>query len=179
MNPFASARILGICITSVVMLVAVSITFHTVSKWRADSAALAACDGLARSATASDPGTACVAMISGVLMLGKASAACDSGLIRGDDFLVQASCLASVKRVIAERNVRAGEVKDRDVQIDGLIKSRNQDVARAEARGLSQARMKRNADTALDTAPRDPGGRLVCGADCLRQLGGEPPDPGT
>lgn len=177
MNPFSSARIAGICIASAALLIAAGVAFHTVSKWRADSAALAACDGLVRSPTASDRGSACGAMISGVLRLGKASAACDQGLIKGDDFLVQASCLASVKRVVAERDARTGEVTDRDAQIDKLIATRNQDVARAEARGLSQARMKRNADTALDNAPRDPGGRLVCGADCLRQLGAEPPGP--
>lgn len=177
MNPFASARIAGICIAAAVLMIAAGVAFHTVSKWRADSAALTACDGLARSATASDQGTACGAMISGVLRLGKASAACDQGLNRQDDFLVQASCLASVKRVIAERDARAGEVIDRDALIGRLQKSRKQDIAQAEARGITQARMKQNADTALDAAPRDPGGRLVCGADCLRQLWGEPPGP--
>ncbi len=174
MNPFSSWRIAGACIAGAALLIAGGLVFQTLSKWRADSGALAACEAAAATIAPPTLKGGCSAKISGLIIAARASSACDAGLElkEAGGFAVKAACTTPVKRLVAERDAAAGDLRDRDRQLGELLKSRSRDVAAAEARGLQQARLKANADKILNSAPLDPGGRIVCDAECLRGLAG-------
>jgi len=183
MNPFsivnlikfgAIAGVIGIIVWSVMGFVG---HYH---KMERDSASLAACSAVAGGTATGSIQALCPAGISASVVDGLKSRACNDGLGLGEAgaFAVRSACSTDVKRVVASVDALTAEVSNRDGVISQLKSDRNRDVAKAEARGAAQAKVYANANKAIETAPRDPGGGIVCDADCLRNIWGQAPAPG-
>jgi hypothetical protein len=148
------------------------------NRLRAEAAAYGDCRAQAgvKGGKATTP-PACAPELAQAVQRGQAAAACDAGLGKADagGFTVQKACSAPVKRLVAERDAAMAEVTDRDTTIDQLKADRTAVVARAEARGQTQARRDANAQKVLSAAPRTAGGDIACDADCLSALAGDSP----
>lgn len=98
--------------------------------------------------------------------------ACDAALKSGDLFAQRAACSAEVKTVTAERTAALGERDDARRETARLRADHGAALARAEARGRTQALRTHELETRLEGVPSpDPGGLRRCDADCLRNLG--------
>ncbi|MBC7169234.1 hypothetical protein [Phenylobacterium sp.] len=144
---------------------------------------LADCQAIAAGQLARESGERCPTAIVEQLQAARASAACAAGLgaLKGEPgrWGAPAACSARIRDLVARHNVARDLVADRDLELERLRSGQSAALARAEARGASQARRTANAKAAIGAAPRDPAGLIVCGDQCLRQLAGEGSDSGS
>ena len=89
------------------------------------------------------------------------------------------TCSSQILELTAAQNMALDQALDRDRQIVQLRSGQSAAIARAHARGASQARSYANAQAAIEAAPRDPSGLVVCDPECMRRLagGGASADP--
>lgn len=147
-------------------------------RMRTDARAYGDCQivaGLKRGAPATPP--RCAPQIAAALADSARAKACEDGLARGEAgaFAAQQACGAQVKAVVAARDAARADLAQRDRLVGELKAERKADLARAEARGLSQARRNEDAQAALAAAPRDDRGHVRCDALCLSVLAGDVP----
>ncbi|PZR32277.1 MAG: hypothetical protein DI526_17025 [Caulobacter segnis] len=153
-----------------------------VGGWRKDAAVLKACvaavSGKGRADL--DPATVCPRPIAADRLAAVRSRACDAALSASPENLYGAatSCSGPVKRVQAERDVARGEAARLTNDLNNERLGQDAAIARAAASAATQAERKARAAAALQAAPRDAGGLVVCDADCMRArwaTGGERP----
>lgn len=177
-NPLKIAGLVAGVVGGLALAAALFAGVRAFNHMRADAAAYADCRAIAgdsKKAPSSPP--KCAAAIGDQLAIAARAQACDLNLPKGEAgaFAVQAACSAPVKRLAADRDAARADLVQRDQLVDQLKAERSADVARAEARGLTQAKRTADATRALSTAPRDPDGRVRCDADCLSVLAGDVP----
>ncbi len=143
----------------------------------ARSERLADCQAIAAGQLARDAGERCPKPVAQALEAGRLARLCDQALgpVKGQGLAWGAplSCSGKIRDLVARHNVAQDALADRDLELDRLQRGQAAAIARAQARGASQARSYANAKAALDAAPRDPDGLIRCGPDCLRQLAGQ------
>lgn len=97
---------------------------------------------------------------------------CDAALTTGDVFALSSACSTPVKTVVAERDGARTERDDARAEAGRLRRDQAAAIARAEARGRTQALRTHELETRLEGVPSsDAGGLRRCDADCLRNLG--------
>ena len=165
-------KILGAALAGLALLAAI----HAVAGWREDAAVLKACVAAVGpdAPVGVDPGKACPAPIAADHLAANRARSCDAAFEARPEnaYGVAASCSAPVKRVQAERDVARREAK---AAIDNLNQERlGQDaaIARASASATALAERKARAAAALNAAPRDGDGLVVCDAQCVRERWG-------
>ncbi|MFN3858405.1 MAG: hypothetical protein ACK4RV_11725 [Caulobacter sp.] len=96
--------------------------------------------------------------------------ACDEALAASPVNLhaARASCSAPVKRLQAEHGAAAADIADLTRQLAEERAGRRAAIDRASADAKTQAERKLRREAADARAPRDPAGRVICDADCLR-----------
>ena len=97
---------------------------------------------------------------------------CDTALLAEDLYAVRASCSTAVKTLQAQRDAARVERDGLASDITRLRADQAGAIARAEARARRESERSTHAQAALAAAPRDPDGRVRCGAECLRALDG-------
>lgn len=142
----------------------------------ARSERLADCQAIAAGDLGRRKGEQCPAPIVDQLTAAATAEACVSriGRLNQDPqrWVAPLSCDARILELTAAQNVGLDTILDRDREIASLQSGQSAAIARAQARGASQARSYANAQAALNAAPRDPSGLVVCDAGCMRQLAG-------
>lgn len=78
------------------------------------------------------------------------------------------NCSAAVKRVHAERNTARTERDTAQGELSRTKADQAAAIRRAEADAVKQAERKSRAAAAVQSAPRNPAGLVVCDAGCLR-----------
>jgi hypothetical protein len=98
------------------------------------------------------------------------AAVCDASLMPAANarFAALNSCGPGVKRLVAAQDALAVERDTLSQLLEHAQADASAATARAESRATSQQKRMTDALAALAAAPR--GGRIVCDADCLRQL---------
>ena len=98
--------------------------------------------------------------------------ACDAALAAEPEnaFGIQQACSAPVKRLVADRDAARQERDGDKADLSKLQREQAGAIARAEARGLTQAQRIANAQVVISAQPRGDDGLLLCADDCLRQL---------
>ncbi|WP_029418025.1 hypothetical protein [Brevundimonas bacteroides] len=149
----------------------------------ARSERLADCQSIAGGELGRQKGERCPAPVVDQLKAAAEAQACVSRIGRLDAdpqrWAAPVGCDARIHELTAAQNVAIDAVADRDREIAQLRSGQSAAIARAQARGASQARSYANAQSAIDAAPRDPSGLVVCDADCMRQLAGGRPAVGS
>lgn len=163
---------------AIAVVLAVSAGVKAFNRMKADAAAYADCRavaGLTGRKSAEPP--LCDGQLAESIVRAVKAEACDQALGRGaaGAFAASQACSAPVKHLVADRDGARRDLVDRDQLVDQLKAERSADVARAEARGQTQARRATHATRVLDAAPRDDRGRIACDADCLSVLAGDTP----
>lgn len=102
-------------------------------------------------------------------------AICDGALFRpaaetGARFVIVNACGAGVKRLFAERDVLGSRVDNLSAVLAGAAARSDAAVARAEGRAATLNERKADARKAIEAAPRDGVGRIICDAECLHRL---------
>ncbi|WP_309629610.1 hypothetical protein [Brevundimonas sp.] len=142
----------------------------------ARSERLADCQAIAAGDLGRQKGERCPAPIVDQLTAAAKAEACVSRIGRLDSdpqrWAAPLNCDARIHELTAAQNVGLDTILDRDREIFDLQSGQSAAIARAQARGASQARSYANAQAAIDAAPRDPSGLIVCDAGCMRQLAG-------
>lgn len=100
---------------------------------------------------------------------------CDMALTAGDRFAIDAGCSTPVKHQVALVAARTGERDRLTTEIHDLRSGQAAAIARAEARGRTQAERNIRAQSELDRAPRGDDGLGRCDAECLQNLGRDGP----
>lgn len=103
------------------------------------------------------------------------SQACDQALTGGNDFAMRASCTAPVKILAAKAITAANSLASAKAALGEATLQQDQAVARAEARGRTQAERQSRAKVVREHAPRDGDGLSVYDADSLRRRWGQAP----
>ncbi|MDP2214989.1 hypothetical protein [Phenylobacterium sp.] len=138
---------------------------------------LADCQAIASGELARTAGERCPAAVLAQLEAGRAAQACDQALQQSATspalWGAPPSCSAKVRDLAVRHNAARSALADRERELDQLRSGQLAAIARAEARGASQARRTANANAAIEAAPRDPAGLIVCDDLCLRRLAGE------
>ena len=80
------------------------------------------------------------------------------------------SCLAGVKRLVAEADAAAANASELLRQLDEANRTQIAAVTRAETRATRHEERDNHARQAISAAPRDAAGSIHCDAACLRQL---------
>lgn len=162
-------KILGAALAGLSLLAAI----HTVAGWRDAAATLKACvKAVAIDAPpASDPGKACPGAIAAAALAANRARACDAAFSARPEntYGVAASCSSPVQRVQAERDIAQGEAKRLTQALTEERLGQDAAIARAAAAATTQAERKARASAALQAAPRDGDGLVVCDAQCMRQ----------
>lgn len=98
------------------------------------------------------------------------AAACDRALLAKPEntYGVQAACSTPVKTVQADRDTNAKNLASKAAELAREKAGRKAALDRAAADAAAQAQRKTQREAADKLAPRDPDGRSVCNADCLR-----------
>lgn len=99
------------------------------------------------------------------------SGRCDEALAADDAFTQSAACSAPVQRLVAERDTARRERDRLTASLAEVRRGLADEIARAEARGRTQAQRTQSVQTRLDAAPRTDTGLGRCDADCLQRLG--------
>mgnify|MGYP007020166087 CR=1 FL=1 len=172
MNYFKLGGLVAAVVALLAVVTACGVWLHHYDRLKADSAALAACGALA--ARPGLGGLDCPPNLREAVLIAAKAQACDAGLAAGDRgaFAVQQACGPAVKHLVAERDKAAHDAADAQAIADQVTAHQSAAVARAEARGAAQTQRNAHASEVLNAAPRDAGGRTVCGPDCLRGLDG-------
>lgn len=91
-----------------------------------------------------------------------------------NSFAVRMVCASAVKTVVAQRDAATGERESARAELTTLRASQTAAIRRAQADATIQAERKIRAAQAVERAPRNAAGHVVCDAACLRQrTGGE------
>jgi len=142
----------------------------------ARSERLADCQAIASGDLGRQKGEQCPAPIVAQLTAAATAEACASRIGRLDQdpqrWAAPLSCDARILELTAAQNAGLDTIIDRDREIASLQSGQSAAIARAQARGASQARSYANAQATLNAAPRDASGLIVCDAGCMRQLAG-------
>lgn len=157
----------ALTITSVLALAG-----HAVWTWRSEAKAARDCLAAVSpgAKAAADPAKACPAAIAADHLVAVQARACDAALDARPEnlFGVGTRCTAPVKRVWAERNVARDEAARLTATLHQERLGRDAAIDRAAASATLQAERKARAAAAVQAAPRDAAGLVVCGAQCLR-----------
>lgn len=122
---------------------------------------------------------ACDPVLAATIVAAAKARACDAGLAAervgpGAGVLAVARfCSGPVKALDGQALTLARQVADRDDQLVALRADQAANIDAAVSRAQTFNRRQNDAEKTIAGAPRDPRGRVVCGLDCLRQLGGE------
>ena len=134
-----------------------------------------ACTASVAGAPRSRPvGEVCDPPVAAAALAAAQAASCDSALLAMASG-APATCSTAVQRVAADRDARAAEVADRDLQLSQARQTQAAAVSRAVERATAQAEEASHAANVLSQAPRDAAGDVVFDADRLREFAG--PDP--
>ena len=98
---------------------------------------------------------------------------CDAALTGNALVAIHDMCSTPVKTIVADRDAKAGDLADANEQLSGAQSRQDAAVSRAEARATTSAQRKAIDDRTIQTAPRDPAGRVRCDAQCLRAFAGD------
>jgi hypothetical protein len=147
-------------------------TTHKVVGWYTEATAARDCLAAVSlgAKAAADPAKACPAAIAADHLVAVQARACDEALDARPEnaFGVGARCTAPVKRIWAERNVARDEAARLSDTLNQERLGRDAAIDRAAASATLQAERKARAAAAVQAAPRDAAGLVVCGAQCLR-----------
>lgn len=101
---------------------------------------------------------------------------CDAALIMRPEnrYGVANNCSTPVKTLQAQRDAAVGERDTARGELTTLRSSQAAAIRRAQADAQSQAERKFRAALAVERAPRNAAGLVVCDAACLRQRTGGP-----
>lgn len=153
-------------------LLAFAAAIHQVAGWRRDAGVLRDCVAAVAidAPFAADPGKACPGPIAAAALAANRARACDAAFTAHPEntYGVAASCSTPVKTVQAERDVARAEAADLTAALNQERLGQDAAIARATAAASAQAERKARAAAALQAAPRDGDGLLVCDAGCLR-----------
>ncbi|MBI1407315.1 MAG: hypothetical protein GC145_14470 [Caulobacter sp.] len=94
--------------------------------------------------------------------------ACDDDLTADRTFGIKAACSTPVKTVWAARNTAQANLTNTKAELAQERAGRKAAVARATSDATLQAERKTHRESIDKTAPRDPAGRVVCDAQCVR-----------
>jgi hypothetical protein len=172
-------RIVGLGISAVLVLVFAGWIQHQ----HVRSERLADCQAIAAGELGRAKGELCPAAVADQLQAGLAAGRCDQGLgviaKSQTAWTSPPSCSAQVQALQARHNVARDALADRNRELEQLRSGQVAAIARAEARGATQARRTAHAHDAIEAAPRDPAGLILCDDLCLRGLAGEDLDAGA
>lgn len=145
---------------------------HTAAGWRSEAKAARDCLVAVSpgAKAAADPAKACPAAIAADHLVAVQARACDAALDARPEHLfgVGTRCSAPVKRVWTERNVARDEAARLTATLNQERLGRDAAIDRAAASATLQAERKARAAAAVQAAPRDAAGLVVCGVQCLR-----------
>lgn len=168
-----TGKLIGGAITAALMVVLAGWIQHQ----HVRSERLTDCQAIAAGELGRTKGERCPAPVADQLRAAQAAAVCDQALtvIAGSAALWGAppSCSAKVRDLAARHNVARDALADRERELNQLRSGQVAAIARAEARGATQARRTAHANAAIEAAPRNPAGLIVCDDLCLRRLAGE------
>lgn len=154
------------------LLLGVVFAAHVVLGWRSQAAAFRDCQAAVSPTVkaAADPAKACPAVIAADHLAAVQGRACDDALEAKPEntFGVAARCTGPVKRVFAERDTARSEAGRLISTLNQERIDRDSAINRATASATLQAERKARAAAAVQAAPRDAAGLVVCGAQCLR-----------
>ncbi|MCY1648165.1 hypothetical protein OVA11_14165 [Caulobacter sp. SL161] len=113
---------------------------------------------------------ACPAAIADAHLVAARASACDAALSARPEnsYAVAAACSAPVKTVQAERDIARREAARLTSDLTNERLGQDAAIARASASAATLAERKARAVAAVQAAPRDGDGLVVCDADCLR-----------
>lgn len=135
-----------------------------------------ACEKAVKSGTAAQladhGGALCPQAIADAATIAERSRDCDAGLAARDLYVIRAACSAPVKTRDAQATAHQFNADQLAEQLRQARAAIAGAVARADARSQTLTRKDRDAQAALDRAPRGADGRIRCDADCLRRLAG-------
>ncbi|PHY20799.1 hypothetical protein [Caulobacter sp. BP25] len=159
-------------LAGLVGVLAIVAGIHTVAGWREDAAILKACAAAVAidAPPAADPGRACPSSIAVAALAANRARACDAAFRARPEntYGVAAACTEPVKTVQAERDVARREAGRLTQALSNERLGQDAAIARATASASTQAERKARAAAALQAAPRDGDGLVVCAADCMR-----------
>lgn len=88
-------------------------------------------------------------------------------------FAIRAACPSAVNAEVAARHAAEANEADARASVDTLLKGQAAAIGRAEARATDMILKGKQADAAINAAPRRADGIAVCDAACLRALTGQ------
>lgn len=94
--------------------------------------------------------------------------ACSAALVADNTFAIRMTCGTPTKTLFAQRDAARGEVANLRAELKTTIDGQAGALRRAEAAGRTQAERKAKRDAAVQAAPRDADGLVVCDDGCLR-----------
>lgn len=94
--------------------------------------------------------------------------ACSAALMAGNTVAVRMVCGPATKTLFAQRDTARGEVTNLRTELATTIAGQAAALRRAEQAGRTQAERKARRDAAVQAAPRDADGLVVCDDGCLR-----------
>lgn len=157
------------------VLLSVLGVIHTISGWAHDAAVLKTCRlAVADPHGPADVGGACPPAITADHLVARQASACDAALAASSESAagVEASCTLPVRRVVVERDVARGEARRLTDALNQERLGQDAAIARASASATTLAERKVRAAVAVQAAPRDGDGLVVCDAQCMRSRWG-------
>jgi hypothetical protein len=126
-----------------------------------------------------DPTKLCAPEIAAAWAIASRATACDGALAAKPENTsgVRASCSAAVKHLGGLRDGALNDLAGVRAELKEERDGRDAALRRAEAAGKAQAERTARAQAARATAPRDPDGLSVFGADGLSKRWGDPTKP--
>ncbi len=165
---------LGLAILATSALLAAGLAYQSgqASKYRKlDEAHRACVASIGPKARAdADPSKLCPGVVAVHWAVSVRSQACDQALAAKPEnaFGIKASCSTTVKAVWAARSAAQTNLTNTQAELAEERAGRKAALARAAADATAQAERKTRRASIDQTAPRDPDGRVVCDAQCLR-----------
>lgn len=143
-----------------------------VNGWRHDAATLQACVAAVAPGARidADPRRDCPDVIAADHLVAVRARACDAALSARPEntYGAAAACSLPVKTVQAERDIARREAVRLTTELSNERLGQDAAIARASASAATLAERKARAVAAVQAAPRDGDGLVVCDADCLR-----------
>jgi hypothetical protein len=142
-------------------------------KWEAAERKSQACFKAARQKTmaGADPSKLCPEHVAVHWAVSLRAQACDQALDPKAEnlFGIKTACSTPVKTLWAARDVAQANLRHTRAELKTERDGRKAAIARAAADATTQAQRKTRRVEIDQAAPRDPAGRVVCDADCVRK----------
>lgn len=94
--------------------------------------------------------------------------ACSAALAAENTFAIRMVCGTATKALFAQREAARGELSGVKAELANEQAGREGDLRRAQTAGKAEAERKARRDAAVQAAPRDAAGLVVCDDECLR-----------